>query len=86
MITPMGQAEPLSSDEEALWRAVMRITRVLPRYLDSDLVRNGGLTASEIAANFNAVFLEHLQPIGIPEMRMKAQQKKEGRKCVTGDR
>jgi len=47
MITPMGQAEPLSSDEEALWRAVMRITRVLPRYLDSDLVRNGGLTASE---------------------------------------
>jgi len=47
MITPMGQAEPLSSDEEALWRAVMRITRVLPRSLDSDLVRNGGLTASE---------------------------------------
>jgi NAD(P)-dependent dehydrogenase (short-subunit alcohol dehydrogenase family) len=37
----------------------------------------GGLTADEIAANFNGVFLEHLQPIGIPEMRMRAQPKKE---------
>jgi 3-oxoacyl-[acyl-carrier protein] reductase len=41
------------------------------------MYKPGGLTASEIAANFNGVFLEHLQPIGIPEMRMKAQQKKE---------
>jgi DNA-binding MarR family transcriptional regulator len=45
----MGQVEPLSSSEEALWRAVMRITRVLPRHLDSDLVRSAGLTASEYA-------------------------------------
>ena len=45
----MGQVEPLSSNEEALWRAVMRITRVLPRHLDSDLVRSVGLTASEYA-------------------------------------
>lgn len=40
------------------------------------MYKPGGLTASEIAANFNGVFLEHLQPIGIPEMRMRAQQKK----------
>ena len=45
----MAEVEPLSSDEEALWRAVMRITRVLPRHLDSDLVRSAGLTASEYA-------------------------------------
>jgi DNA-binding MarR family transcriptional regulator len=43
----MTKVEPLSSSEEALWRAVMRITRVLPRHLDSDLVRGAGLTASE---------------------------------------
>src|SRR5229473_3299877 len=29
------------------------------------MYKPGGLTASEIAANFNGVFLEHLQPIGI---------------------
>lgn len=33
------------------------------------LYKPGGLTAGEIAANFDAVFLEHLQPIGIPQMR-----------------
>lgn len=44
------------------------------------MYKPGGLTASEIAANFNGVFLEHLQPIGIPEMRMRAaarEQKKD---------
>jgi hypothetical protein len=41
------------------------------------MYKPGGLTASEIAANFNGVFLEHMQPIGIPEMRLRAQQKKE---------
>jgi hypothetical protein len=40
----------------------------------------GGLTADEIAANFNGVFLEHLQPIGIPEMRMRAQQQQQPKK------
>ncbi len=39
------------------------------------MYKPGGLTASEIAANFNGVFLEHLQPIGIPEMRMRTQKK-----------
>src|SRR3954452_9343801 len=45
----MAKVEPLSPSEEALWRAVMRITRVLPRHLDSDLIRSAGLTASEYA-------------------------------------
>jgi hypothetical protein len=40
------------------------------------MYKPGGLSASEIAANFNGVFLEHLQPIGIPEMRQRAQQQK----------
>jgi NAD(P)-dependent dehydrogenase (short-subunit alcohol dehydrogenase family) len=40
------------------------------------MYKPGGLSASEIAANFNGVFLEHLQPIGIPEIRMRAQQQK----------
>jgi NAD(P)-dependent dehydrogenase (short-subunit alcohol dehydrogenase family) len=40
------------------------------------MYKPGGLTASEIAANFNGVFLEHLQPIGIPEIRMRAQAAK----------
>jgi NAD(P)-dependent dehydrogenase (short-subunit alcohol dehydrogenase family) len=40
------------------------------------MYKPGGLTAGEIAANFNGVFLEHLQPIGIPEMRMRAQAQK----------
>ena len=43
----MPTVEPLSPDEEALWRAVMRIVKVLPRYLDIDLIRGAGLTASE---------------------------------------
>jgi DNA-binding MarR family transcriptional regulator len=43
----MPTVEPLSANEEALWRAVMRIIKVLPRYLDTDLIRGAGLTASE---------------------------------------
>jgi DNA-binding MarR family transcriptional regulator len=39
--------EPLTSDEEALWRALMRIVVALPRRLDGDLVRATGLTANE---------------------------------------
>jgi DNA-binding MarR family transcriptional regulator len=39
--------EPLSAVEEQLWRALMRILVVLPRQLDSDLVRAAGLTANE---------------------------------------
>jgi DNA-binding MarR family transcriptional regulator len=39
--------EPLCPDEEALWRATMRIMKILPRHLDSDLTKGAGLTASE---------------------------------------
>jgi len=40
------------------------------------MYKPGGLSASEIAANFDGVFAEHLQPIGIPQMR-----KEEGKKA-----
>jgi len=39
--------DPLSLNEDALWRAEMRILKVLPRLLDSDLIQGVGLTASE---------------------------------------
>ena len=39
------------------------------------MYKPGGLTASEIAANFDGVFLEHLQPIGIPQMRREEPKK-----------
>jgi NAD(P)-dependent dehydrogenase (short-subunit alcohol dehydrogenase family) len=42
------------------------------------MYKPGGLTPSEIAANFDGVFLEHLQPIGIPQMRRD--EKKEEKK------
>jgi DNA-binding MarR family transcriptional regulator len=43
----MATLRPLSPPEEALWRAIMRITKALPRHLDTDLIRGAGLTASE---------------------------------------
>src|SRR6202451_4106008 len=43
----MATVEPLRPSEEVLWRAVMRIVKVIPRHLDSDLFRGAGLTASE---------------------------------------
>jgi hypothetical protein len=43
----MAATEPLSPSEEVLWRAVMRIVKVIPRHLDSDLIKGAGLTASE---------------------------------------
>ena len=43
----MATLRPLSPPEEALWRAIMRITKVLPRHLDTDLIQGAGLTASE---------------------------------------
>src|ERR1039458_3953269 len=46
-IVGVAIVEPLSANEEALWRAEMRILKVLPRLLDSDLIRGVGLTASE---------------------------------------
>jgi DNA-binding MarR family transcriptional regulator len=46
-ILEMPAVEPLSVNEDALWRAEMRILKVLPRLLDGDLIRGVGLTASE---------------------------------------
>jgi DNA-binding MarR family transcriptional regulator len=43
----MPKTESLSPAEEEMWRAIMRLVRVLPRYLDMDLVRGAGMTASE---------------------------------------
>jgi DNA-binding MarR family transcriptional regulator len=57
-------AEPLSSSEEALWRAEMRILKVLPRLLDSDLIRGVGLTASEYTT------IMHLSEAPNRELRM----------------
>jgi NAD(P)-dependent dehydrogenase (short-subunit alcohol dehydrogenase family) len=39
------------------------------------MYKPGGLSASEIAANFDGVFLEHLQPIGIPQLRKEEPKK-----------
>ena len=41
------------------------------------MYKPGGLSASEIAANFDGVFLEHLQPIGIPQMRARQEQREQ---------
>jgi DNA-binding MarR family transcriptional regulator len=60
----MATAEPLSPSEEALWRAVMRIVKVIPRHLDSDLIRGAGLTASEYTT------MMHLSEAPNRELRM----------------
>jgi DNA-binding MarR family transcriptional regulator len=60
----MSKTEPLSPAEEALWRALMRIIKALPRNLDSDLIRGAGLTASEYST------LMHLSEAPNRELRM----------------
>src|SRR5579863_4922215 len=60
----MATFEPLSATEETLWRAVMRIVKVLPRHLDSDLIRGAGLTASEYTT------IMHLSEARNRELRM----------------
>jgi DNA-binding MarR family transcriptional regulator len=60
----MASVEPLSPAEEALWRAVMRIVKVIPRHLDSDLIRGAGLTASEYTT------IMHLSEAPNRELRM----------------
>jgi DNA-binding MarR family transcriptional regulator len=60
----MGTVEPLSSSEEVLWRAVMRIVKVIPRHLDSDLIKGAGLTASDYTT------IMHLSEAPNRELRM----------------
>jgi DNA-binding MarR family transcriptional regulator len=56
--------KPLTPPEEALWRAVMRLVKMLPRQLDNDLVRGAGLTASEYTT------IMHLSEAPNRELRM----------------
>lgn len=49
----MAKVEPLSAQEEALWRAIMRLVKLLPRHLDSDLMRGAGVSASEYTTIMN---------------------------------
>jgi DNA-binding MarR family transcriptional regulator len=60
----VATVEPLSPSEEALWRSVMRIVKVIPRQLDSDLIRGVGLTASEYST------IMHLSEAPNRELRM----------------
>jgi DNA-binding MarR family transcriptional regulator len=60
----MAKVEPLSATEEALWRAMMRIVKIIPRHLDSDLIRGAGLTASEYTT------IMHLSEAPNRELRM----------------
>jgi DNA-binding MarR family transcriptional regulator len=60
----MVTTPPLSDTEEDLWRAVMRIVKILPRQLDIDLMRGAGLTASEYTT------IMHLSEAPNRELRM----------------
>jgi DNA-binding MarR family transcriptional regulator len=60
----VAKAEPLSPAEEALWRAMMRIVKFLPRRLDSDLIHGTGLSASEYT------LIMHLSEAPNRELRM----------------
>jgi DNA-binding MarR family transcriptional regulator len=60
----MATVEPLSPTEEEVWRAIMRIVKVVPRHLDSDLIKDGGLTASDYTT------IMHLSEAPNRELRM----------------
>src|SRR3984885_13736414 len=60
----MATVEPLSPTEEELWRAVMRIVKVIPRHLDSDMIKDAGLTASDYTT------IMHLSEAPNRELRM----------------
>src|SRR5579862_6971133 len=49
----MTQITPLTPAEEALWRALMRVMKVLPRHLDNDLLRATGLSSSDYTTIMN---------------------------------
>ena len=64
ILEAMATVDSFSPTEEALWRAVMRIVKVIPRHLDSDLIRGAGLTASEYTT------IMHLSEAPNRELRM----------------
>jgi DNA-binding MarR family transcriptional regulator len=60
----MTKVASLSPAEETLWRALMRIVKVLPRDLDSDLMHGAELTSSDYTT------LMHLSEAPNRELRM----------------
>ena len=60
----MASRRPLTAAEDELWRALMRILKILPHYLDSDLLREVGMTASEYTT------IMHLSEAPSRELRM----------------
>jgi DNA-binding MarR family transcriptional regulator len=60
----MTSVEPLLPTEEVLWRAIMRIVKVLPRHLDADLIHGVGVSASEYTT------MMHLSEAPNRELRM----------------
>jgi len=60
----MAQVEPLTRNEEVLFRALMRLVITLPRALGDDLVRARGMTANEYTA------LMHLSEAPNRELRI----------------
>ena|ERR1700727_1772404 len=60
----MATMQPLSPAEESLWRALMRVVKALPRYLDTDLIQGSGLSASEYST------IMHLSEAPNRELRM----------------
>jgi len=60
----MAKDTQLSDAENALWRALMRIVKVMPRHLDNDLIRGAGMTASEYTT------IMHLSEAPNRELRM----------------
>jgi DNA-binding MarR family transcriptional regulator len=43
----MSATQPLSADEELLWRSLMRLTITVPRAMSEDLERSSGLNGTE---------------------------------------
>jgi DNA-binding MarR family transcriptional regulator len=46
----MAKVEALSAQEDAFWRALIRIVLSLPRRLDNDLAKTVGITSNEYVA------------------------------------
>jgi DNA-binding MarR family transcriptional regulator len=60
----MKKVATLSPAEETLWRALMRIVKILPRDLDADLIHDAGVSASDYTT------LMHLSEAPNRELRM----------------
>jgi DNA-binding MarR family transcriptional regulator len=60
----MTKTASLTPAEESLWRALMRIVKILPRDLDSDLMHGAGVSSSDYTT------LMHLSEAPNRELRM----------------